>query len=200
MWRRCVGVVGLLGVTAGGLVGCASSPTRSAAVPSSTPVVRVTAPPAASPTASPSPTPSPTPSVSATPFVSPADEVGAHDFVVAYFAELNRAYATGDVSRLKPYRLDTCICARSERLILDTYKAGGRIVGVNFEVLGWAWGAHGPAFARTAIKVHVTPGKHELPGKPTVVDPVVDGYYAVDLRRESGGYWAISDIRGKRVT
>ncbi len=161
MWRRCVGAVGLLGVITGGLVGCASSPTRSAAVPSSTPVARVTVAPAATPSVA--PTPTPTPAVSATPFVSSADEAGAHDFVVAYFAELNRAYATGDVSRLKPYRLDTCICVKKEEHIVQVYKAGGRISGVSYTILGWAFGDHGPAFARTAVHFHSAAIRHEWP-------------------------------------
>ncbi len=117
MWRRCLGAVGLLVLIGGGLLGCASSPTRSAAIPAAAPSVSMT------PRATPSPTPTPT--VSATPFVSTADEAGAHAFVLAYFAELDRAYATGDVSRLKPYRLDTCICVKNEKTHPETYAAGG---------------------------------------------------------------------------
>jgi hypothetical protein len=75
----------------------------------------------------------------------------------------------------------------------------GRITGGEFSVLGWAFGAHGPAFARTAISVHVSAARHELPGKPTVVDPPVNGYFAIDLRRQLG-HWVISDIRSKRVS
>jgi hypothetical protein len=139
-----------------------------------------------------------TPSASATPFLSPADEAGAHAFVLAYLRELDRAYATGDVSRLKPYRLDTCVCVKKEQRIVDVYSAGGRITGASYTVLGWAYGAHGPAFARTAIRFHSAAIRHHWPERPTEVDPAIDGYYAIDLRRVSA-HWAISDIRFKRA-
>jgi hypothetical protein len=175
----------------GGLVACASSPTRSAAIPASAPSVSVTPRVTLTPT--------PTPTASATPFVSAADEAGAHAFVLAYFAELDRAYATGDVSRLKPYRLDTCVCAQNEKLIRRTYTGGGKIRGVKFEVLNWVYGAHGPAFARTAISFSLPAVSHILPGKPVVVEPPLDGYYAIDLTRFSN-HWTISDIRFKRAS
>jgi Family of unknown function (DUF6318) len=199
MWRPFIRPVRLLAVVGVAVAGCASAPTTAAVPP---PSVAVSGAPSASATgpgsASASPTPSPTPSSSATPFVSSADEAGAYAFVKAYFAELNRAYATGDVSRLKLFREPTCICVRSEKLIVSTYTAGGRISGVSFAVLGWAFGAHGPAFARTAISFHMPSVRHEFPGKPSAVEPPVDGDYAIDLRRHSG-YWVISDIRFKQV-
>jgi hypothetical protein len=136
--------------------------------------------------------------VSATPFVSSGDEAGAYAFVKAYFAELNRAYATGDVAELATYRLPTCICVRTDKLIRTTYSAGGRITGVNFTVLKWAYGAHGPSFARTAVSFHNSVIRHVLPGKPTVVEPPLDGFYAIDLRRQQD-HWVISDIRFKRA-
>lgn len=195
MWSRCIQAVSLLAVAGVAMAGCASTPTRAAALPSAS--VRTS--PTASPSPSPSPTPSPTPRASAIPFLSSADEDGAHAFVVAYFAEVNRAFATGDVSRLVPYREATCTCVGQEELIVKAYSAGGQITGVNIAVLGWAWGAHGPAFARTAIAFHMPATRQELPGRPTVVDPPVNGAYAIDLRREFD-HWLIRDIRFKQVT
>ena len=195
MWRRCSGAVSLLAVVVVALSGCASTPTTAAAaVP---PSAAVLASPS-SPSSSPSPTPSASPTASATPFVSSADEAGAHAFVVAYFAELNRAYATGDVSRLATFRTATCICIKSEKLITSTYAAGGRIAGAHFTVLGWAWGAHGPAFARTAVAVEVPAVRRGVPGRPLVTEAAAHGYWAIDLRRQLGR-WTISDIRVKRV-
>jgi hypothetical protein len=179
------------------LAGCASATTRAAAVPSASASAVVAPSVIATPSASPSPTPTPT--ASATPFVSSADEAGAHAFVVAYFAELDRAYATGDVSRLKPYRLDTCICVRLERRIAGVYAQGGHITGASLQVLGWAYGAHGPAYARTAIYFHSTAISHVIPGRPTETDPALKGYYAVDLRRDRT-HWVISDIRFKKAS
>ena len=188
----------LLAVVGGTLAGCASTPTPASAAPPSA-SARVSVGASASPSPSASPTPSPTPRASATPFVSPADEAGAHAFVVAYFAELNRAYATGDVSRLAPYREPTCICVRFEARIAGVYSKGGRITGAAFEVLKWAFGAHGPAFARTAVYFHATAIRHELPGEKSEVDSPVNGYYAIDLRRQQD-HWAISDMRFKAAT
>lgn len=195
MWRRCAGAVILPALVGVALSGCASTPTRAATAPPNAPASASVSP---SPSASPSlgSTPAPSPTASATPFVSAADEVGAHAFVVAYFAELNRAYATGDVSRLVPYREPTCICVRFETRIVGVYSKGGQISGTDFQVLKWAFGAHGPAFARTAVYFHVTAIRHEIPGKPTQVDAAANGYYAIDLRRQRG-HWTISDIRFK---
>jgi hypothetical protein len=131
--------------------------------------------------------------------VSTADEAGAHAFVVAYFAELDRAYATGDVSRLRPYRLDTCTCAKNEKLIRSTYVGGGKMAGVHFDVLKWVYGAHGPAFARTAISFSLPAISHIVPRKPVVVEPPLEGYYAIDLTR-LGDHWVITEIRFKRST
>lgn len=197
MWRRCFGAMTLLTVIGGGLAGCASAPTSAAAAPPPSASVRASA--GASVTPSPTPTPTPTPRVSATPFVSAADEAGAYAFVKAYFAELNRAYATGDVSRLAPYRQPTCICVGKETGIVEAYASGGRIAGVSFNVLKWAYGAHGPSFARTAIYFQLGAVRHLSPGKPTVVDPPISGLYAIDLRRMQD-HWSISDIRFERAS
>jgi hypothetical protein len=124
MWSWCLGAVSLLAVVGGALAGCASAPTPAAAVPPGV-SARASASAPRSASASPSAAPSLTPTAGATPFVSASDEAGAYYFVKAYFAELNRAYASGDVARLKLFREPTCICVRTERLIVSTYAAGG---------------------------------------------------------------------------
>src|SRR4051812_115384 len=123
MWRRCAAAwVAVAAVCAG----CSSGAAKGAAPPP---------PPASSPSAparaSARVSPRPTPTASATPFVSSADEAGAYAFVKAYFAELDRAYATGDVSRLATYRLATCSCVGFERDIRRYYDVGGRLVGAS---------------------------------------------------------------------
>jgi hypothetical protein len=142
------------------------------------------------------PTVSPTPS--ATPFVSSGDEAGAKAFVAAYYAEWDRALATGDTSRMKTYRLDSCVCAKAEMNIESTYRAGGKIVGARLTILKWAYGAHGPAFARTAIAWHATAMTFKVPGRADHTDRALYGDYFIDLRRE-GTRWFISTTRFKEV-
>jgi hypothetical protein len=167
--------------------GCSSSATHGAS-----PAPASGAPSAAAVTPSVEPTPS------ATPFVSSADEAGAKAFVVSYYAELDKAFASGDTSRLTPYRLATCICVKSETGIRSTYDAGGSIVGAKLTILKWAYGAHGPAFARTAIAFHATSLTDKMPGKKDVTEREVYGDYFIDLRRLEN-HWQISDIRFKEV-
>src|SRR5690242_5611403 len=109
MWcRRFAGAVALVLVVGTGLAGCASG-----GAPAAAPVGAER--PARASSAAPSPPPSPRPSP--TPFVSSADEAGAFAFVKAYFAELDRAFATGDVWQLEPYRDVSCSCVGFERQI-----------------------------------------------------------------------------------
>jgi Family of unknown function (DUF6318) len=185
MLTRCLASISLLVVA---LAGCASAAPHGATL----------APVSVAPlTATPTPAPAPTPS--ATPFLSTADEAGAKAFVTAYFAEWDRALATGDTSRMESFRLATCVCVRAETRIKATYAAGGTITGAKLTVLKWAYGAHGPAFARTAIAFHATATTYKIPGSPDLTDPALYGDYFVDLRR-SGTHWIVSDVRYKELS
>jgi hypothetical protein len=173
-------------------VGCSSSSTQGAsrgAHPS-------LGPSAAVPSVKTRPSAVPTPT--ATPFTTSADEAGARAFVAAYMREWDRALATGDTSRMATYRIDSCVCVKGERTIKATYTAGGIIVGGKLTILRWAFGAHGPAFARTAIAFHATTMTYKTPGKRDVIDRALYGDYLIDLRR-AGEHWIISDIRFKEV-
>jgi hypothetical protein len=181
MRQRCLASFVLLGVV---ITGCSSSGTHAAAPP---PVVRSSA-------ATPSPVASPTPSPSATPFLSAATEAGAYAFVKAYFAELDRAYASGDVSKLAPYRQATCSCLGFERDIRSYYGRGGKIVGEKTFIDKWSLGDHGPAFARAGILFHTSDVTNTLPGRADSVTKSESGIFALDLRRVSNT-WIFSDIR-----
>ena len=116
----------------------------------------------------------------------------------AYYAEWDRALATGDTSRMATYRLATCICVNAETQIRATYGAGGSVTGSKITILRWAYGAHGPAFARTAIAIHSTATTFKIPGKADQTDPAVYGDFFVDLHRV-GTHWVISATRYKEV-
>src|SRR5665213_3266643 len=167
MWRRCAAAWMLLALF---VSGCASGGPSGASPPSVKASASAAVPASAS--ASPSATPSP---ALATPFVSSGDEAGAYAFVKAYFAELDRVFASGDTAALAPYRIPTCICIRVEKNIRDVYDLGGRITGARLTILKWAYGNHGPAFARTAIYFYATPIVHHLPGKPDATDRALYG-------------------------
>lgn len=181
MRQRCLASFLLLGVM---ITGCSSASQHAATPP---PVLRSSAP---APSASVAPTPSP----SATPFVSPATEAGAYAFVKAYFAELDKAYATGDVSKLEPYRRATCSCLGFERDIRSYYGRGGKIIGERTFIDKWSLGEHGPAFARVGILFHTSEVTNRLMGKPDTVTKSESGVFSLDLRRVSNS-WVFSDIR-----
>ena len=191
MRHRCLAMLLLLGVA---IAGCSSSSPHAAAPPVS-PSGSVSS---TSPSVGVSPTPSPssvgTPTASATPFVSAGTEAGAYAFVKAYFAELDRAYASGDVSRLVPYRLSTCSCLGFERKIRGHYAVGDSIVGESTVIDNWEFGDHGPAFARTAILFHTVPVTIKSRSKQDIVIPRERGEFAIDLRR-SGTNWVVADVR-----
>jgi hypothetical protein len=168
------------------LAGCSSSATQGAAAPSSVPPTAV----AATPTVAPTP--------SATPFASSSDEAGAHAFVVAYLAEWDHAFATGDTSKMATYQLASCFCVKAVTEINATYAAGGSYVGARFTILKWAYGDHGPAFARTAVSFQADRIVTKMPGEKDIVEPEMYGHYFLDLRR-SGNHWQISAIRLKQV-
>ena len=184
MLTRCLASISLLVVVA---AGCASSSSTGA---SAAPVSVAPTSAAASPTVSPTP--------SATPFVSSGDEAGAHAFVVAYYAELDRAFASGDTSRLTPFRLASCACVKAELAIRKTYDAGGSIVGAFLRITKWVYGDHGPAFAKTGIAFYASAITDKLPGKEDVVEREIYGHYFLDLTR-TAGHWTISAIRFKEV-
>jgi hypothetical protein len=118
--------------------------------------------------------------------------------VAAYYAEWDRALATGDTSRMATYRLASCICVKAETSIKATYQAGGRTFGAKLTILRWAYGAHGPSFARTAIAFYATAMTYKVPGKADETDPALYGDYFIDLRRV-GTHWVISATRFKEV-
>lgn len=186
MLTRCLASISLLVVVT---AGCSSAATRGASpIPASTSAVSASV--AATPPVSPTPV--------AKPFVSSADEAGAHAFVVSYYTELDKAFATGDTSRLVPYRLATCVCVKSERLIQKAYGAGGSIVGAKLTIQRWVYGDHGPAFAKTGIAFYATGATHKMLGKKDVTQRQVYGRYFIDLRRLADR-WVISTIRFKEV-
>ena len=182
MLTRCLASISLLVVVA---AGCSSSATHGA---SSAPVAVAPSSAAA--------TPSVTPTPSATPFVSSADEAGAKAFVVAYYAELNRAFATGDTSRLGVFHVASCSCAKFDKEIRTAYDAGGSISGAKITVTKWVYGDHGPAFAKTAVAFSLPAITTRSPGKKDVFEAALRVFHVLDLRRV-GGSWVISDIRYK---
>jgi hypothetical protein len=99
---------------------------------------------------------------------------------------------------MAPYRLPSCSCAKVETRTKTTYGAGGSITGAQLTILKWAYGAHGPAFARTAIAFHATATTFKVPGHADKTDPDLYGRYFVDLRRV-GAHWVISAIRFMEV-
>ena len=186
--RHCVlAPVALLAVAA---AGCGSPAATHGAAPPTASASTTLAPP--NRTAA----PTPTPSVTATPFVTAADEAGAYAFVKAYFSSLDHAFRTGDVQALVPLRSATCSCVRFEQTIRDVYDVGGHISGAKLTILGWAFGSHGPGFARTAVYFHASQVRNVIKGKPDHVDAAFNGYYAVDLRR-TGNSWVVNDVRLK---
>jgi hypothetical protein len=182
MLTRCLASISLLVVVTAGCSSSSSTGASAAAVSVAPTSV------AASPTVSPTP--------SATPFVSSGDEAGAHAFVLAYYAELNRAFATGDTSRLAVYRLGTCSCLKFDNEIRTAHDAGGSIDGAKIVVTKWVYGDHGPAFAKAAVAFSFPTITTRIPGKPDVVEAALRIYHVLDLRRQ-GGAWVISDIRYK---
>ena len=193
MRRRCLAIFGLLGVV---LTACSSSSPHAAEPPASPSrsVASASASVAASPGPSASPSSVATPTPSATPFVSAATEAGAYAFVKAYFAELDRSYASGDVSKLAPYRTSTCSCLGFEKDIASFYGQGGRLLGEQTVIDTWYLGDHGPAFARAAIAFHTTGVTNRLPGKADTFTKSESGIFAIDLHR-SADTWVISDVR-----
>jgi hypothetical protein len=181
MRTRSLAILSLLVVVT---AGCASSAATGASP----------APVAVAPSAVVTPTVSPTPS--ATPFVSSGDEAGAHAFVLAYYAELNRAFVTGDTSRLAPYRLATCSCLKFDHEIRTAYDAGGSISGAEITVTKWVYGDHGPAFAKTAVAFSLPEVTIRIPGRKDVVEAALRVFHVLDLRRR-GATWVISEIRYK---
>jgi hypothetical protein len=144
-------------------------------------------------------TPTVVPTPSAMPFVSSADEAGAKAFVFAYYAELNRAFATGDTSELAVYHLVSCSCTDFDDEIRAAYEAGGSISGAKLAITKWAYGDHGPAFAKTAIEFTVPAITTRVPGKQDVVAHASRAIHVLDLRRV-GSRWVISTIRYKEVS
>lgn len=80
-------------------------------------------------------TPSPTPSKSPAPSVSPtgsdASAAGVEAFIKSYYAEINRAIETGDVSTLTSYSVPACPCRRLVESIREK-TTGSRIQGGEF--------------------------------------------------------------------
>jgi hypothetical protein len=174
MRRRALGLlaVGLLTVS------CSGGGQKGAAPP----------PPVTSSPASPSPTPSPTP------FVSSADEQGAFEFVRAYYDALNHAVATGDTTRLHPFRADTCSCTKSERDVSSAYSNGGRVEGTHLQIQDLLLGQSGPAFAKVTVQFHTSPGR-QVDGAGGVKPlTAVSGSQFVYLTRD-GDHWLIDDIK-----
>jgi hypothetical protein len=185
MLTRCLASVSLLLVVT---AGCSSSASHGASLaPASV----------AASTAAVTPSAAPTPS--ARPFASSADEAGAKAFVAAYYAEWDRALATGDTSEMVPYRLATCSCAKFDRDIRSTYDTGGSLVGATIDIYKWVYGDHGPTFARTGIEFSISKIIDKTPGKKDFVEPAVYLRHFIDLRRV-GAHWVISEIRYKVVS
>lgn len=178
MRTRWLAMLALLAVVAG----CSSS-SPHAAVP---PLVTSTPTPSAAAT----PTASPAPAVTAPPpaFVSPATGAGAIAFALVYFKELDRAYASGDVSRLAPYRLATCSCLGFERDIRSYYSMGGKIDGEQIIIDRVISDRQGPSLTRVGVLFHTPVVKNYLPNKPITTTSPERGAYALTLKRLDRSY------------
>lgn len=187
MWGRCAAACASLAVV---VAGCSSSPSQGAAPPPK--------PAASAPSTVPHqpPNPPPTPRASATPFVSSADEAGAFAFVKAYFAAVDRAYATGDTSQLVPYRAKTCSCLGAEMDIHSYYDKGGKISGESLIIDRMVLGERGPAFARVGVLFHTPAVRNFLPGKAVTMTQPESGALALDLKR-TGNTYVISEVQFK---
>jgi hypothetical protein len=193
MWRRCAAGWALLAVTAAVVAGCGSEPSHGATPPPGPPTPSSAV---ASPSVTTSPTATRTPTPSVTPFVSSADEAGAYAFVKAYFAELDRAYATGDVSGLVPYREATCSCILSEKDIDTYYKSGGRLSGARHTILKFATGDRGPLFFRVGVYFRAATITNHDPHGPARVTPALVADLFIDLSRLNNR-WTMRDARIK---
>lgn len=81
-------------------------------------------------------TSNPKPSVSASPTPARSDDANVISGIVfGYFEALNETTLDGDISRLAPFRSETCQgCQRIESNIRNVYSAGGHIEGGQFTV------------------------------------------------------------------
>lgn len=131
--------------------------------------------------------------------MSPGTEAGAYAFVKAYFAELDRAYATGDVSKLEPYRRASCSCLGFERDIRSYYGRGGKIVGEKFIIDRVVFGDHGPAFAEVGVAFRTPSVKNKLPNMASTTTDPESGSYALSLRRVANRY-IVSEIQYRSGT
>lgn len=141
------------------------------------------------------PSASPSPSVTATPFVSSADEAGAFAFTRGYLAELQHAFETGDLARLKPLRRDTCAgCLDFESRIKSVYQAGGAITGAHLTVRNLLLGQSGPSFAKVTANVVGDRTTTLLDGRRST-GPASSGAYYLLLVRD-GDHWVVDQLRG----
>lgn len=74
---------------------------------------------------------SPTPATPSPPATADASAAGVEAFIKSYYAEINHAIRTGDVSALTTYSVPTCSCRR----LVDSIRqksVGSRIIGGKF--------------------------------------------------------------------
>jgi hypothetical protein len=142
------------------------------------------------------PTAAPTPTPAATPFVSSADQAGAFAFTRAYMSELEKAFGTGDLSEMAPYRRSSCTgCRELEQRVSMVYQSGGSIRGTRIMVRQLLLGQSGPAFAKVTAVV-------ENPASVTVnsqgasaSNPPSTGSYFLLLTRQDN-HWVVDELRG----
>lgn len=131
-----------------------------------------------------------------TPYVSTADEAGAFAFVREYFMRLDRAYATGDTSSVRPLRADACVsCVQFERQIETSYRAG-RLETQPLTIVRLGFGQSGPAFAKIGVEFRAAAVRSIRNDGSTSVSPATEGTYFVTLVRIQD-HWIIDRLTGQ---
>jgi hypothetical protein len=140
---------------------------------------------------------SPALTAAASPFISPATEKGAYDFVKAYFAERDRTASSGDLSRLIPYRTGSCSCVDIEKKIATRPSDGSKIYSQHLMITKWYFEWRGPTAAKAVIWTTARDVFGKVGESPTVRNG--SGYFVLDLKRDFTR-WVLADLRLKQTS